>query len=65
MPDVKVTLKLSFEHGDEQVLTARATRVSSPAKEAQEPNLPPYRVPRLTACDEPTLIESASFVKVG
>jgi DUF971 family protein len=65
VPDVRVTLKLSFEHGDEQVLTAGAARVTSPTKEAQGPNLPPYRVPKRTACDEPTLIESASFVKVG
>ena len=65
MPDVKVTVKLSFEHGEEQLLAAGIVQPRPAGEQTQEAKLPPYRVPKRTACDEPTLIESASFVKVG
>jgi len=65
VPDVKVTLKLSFGRGEEQVLAAAIVKPPAAGGQTQEAKLPPYRAPKLTACYEPTLIESPSFVKVG
>lgn len=65
MADVKITLKLSFDDGQQQVHVAGFAQASAPEKHVQEPKQPPYRLPNQTASDEPTLIESASFVRVG
>jgi hypothetical protein len=66
MMNIQVTLKIPSCNGSPQIISAGSLNPPpSPEDRDPESKLSPYREPKLTASDEPTLIESISFVRIG
>ena len=62
MPQVKVSLRLSFASGEESLHSFEAPATSS---EGNSDETAPYRLNDTTAPEEPTLIASPNFVQVA
>ncbi len=62
MPSVKLTVRLSFANGDEVVSSAETPAVSS--KPLESPKTP-YAFGDATVPEQPTLVSSSNFIRVG
>jgi len=65
MADIKVSVRLSFPSGDEQVYSVQIAGPPAQELAEQEFAAPPYRFPTFTAPAEPALVESAAFIRLG
>jgi hypothetical protein len=61
MPAMKFTVRLSFANGEQAVASSESPATSGLVL---HPILPPYRLAAGTAPEDPTLVSSASFVRV-
>lgn len=64
MADIKVTLRLSYATGQEEVHSVQVVSAQERKVPAEAVAPPPYRFPVLTAPTEPALIQSPGFVRV-
>lgn len=63
--NIKLTVRLSFAAGEEQVFSAEHQRLMLDAELEEGQVLPPYRLESRTAPSEPTLVQSRSFARLG